>query len=141
MQESQPLSDNLRRLDIDTCQVPSRLGHAVDKTKLDRVFADKKDNRDCHRCSFGCLRGYGTGCGDHGHSLADEVSQQFRQAIVFAFQPVILDRHVLALDVAGFTKAFAETGHITCVGGPVSDKSDYWHRRLLLRACWQWASC
>jgi hypothetical protein len=35
----------------------------------------------------------------HGDLSADEVSQQFRQAIVFAFQPVVLDRHVFALDV------------------------------------------
>jgi len=35
---------------------------------------------------------------------------QRRQAIVSALQPVVLDRHVLAFDVAGFVQAFAECG-------------------------------
>ena len=39
----------------------------------------------------------------------------------------------LALDVAAFAEALAETGDITCVtfGRPVSDKPDHRHRRLL----------
>ena len=50
-----------------------------------------------------------------------------------ALQPMVLDRHVLALDVAGFVEAFAERGHITRggIGRPVSDKPDHRHRRLL----------
>jgi hypothetical protein len=49
---------------------------------------------------------------------------------------VVLDRHVLALDVAGFIEAFAETSRITrvTVGRPVSEKRNHWHCRLL-RAC------
>jgi hypothetical protein len=46
------------------------------------------------------------------HTTADQVSHQRRQAIVLALQPVVLDRHVLALDVADFAKALAERGHI-----------------------------
>jgi hypothetical protein len=38
----------------------------------------------------------------------NQVSHQRRQAIVLAFQPVILDRYVLAFDVAGFAEPFAE---------------------------------
>ena len=50
------------------------------------------------------------GRGDDGHTTADQVSHQRRQAIVLALQPVVLDRHVLALDVAGFAQALAERG-------------------------------
>jgi hypothetical protein len=76
---------------------------------------------------------------DHGHTTVNQIGHQCRQAIVLALQPVVLDRHVLAFDVAGFVEAFAERGHITRVGigRPVSDKSD--HRHLwLLRACSKW---
>jgi hypothetical protein len=50
-----------------------------------------------------------------------------------ALQPVVLDRHVLAFDVAGLVEAFAERGHKACVGigRPISDKSNYRQRRLL----------
>src|SRR6266403_1557800 len=42
-----------------------------------------------------------------GHLSANEIGQQRRQAIVLALQPVVLDRHVLAFDEAGFVEAFA----------------------------------
>ena len=50
-----------------------------------------------------------------------------------AHNPVVLDRHVLTLDVAGFVEAFAERGHIACVGigRTYADKPDHRHRRLL----------
>ena len=73
------------------------------------------------------------GRGDHGHLSADQIGHQRRQAIVLALQPVVLDRHVLAFDVAGFVEAFAERGHKARggIGRPVSDKPDHRHRRLL----------
>ncbi len=76
------------------------------------------------------------GRGDHGHTAPDQVSHQCRQAIVSALQPVVLDRHVLAFDVAALVEAFAERGHITRggIGRPVSDKPDHRQRRLL-RVC------
>src|SRR5450432_3006937 len=49
-----------------------------------------------------------------------------------ALKPVVLDRHVLAFDVAGFVEAFPERGHVTRVGisRSVSDKPDHRQRRL-----------
>jgi hypothetical protein len=46
---------------------------------------------------------------------------------------VVLDRHVLAFHDADFAEAFAERGYIARAGtgGPVSDKSNHWHCRLL----------
>jgi putative tryptophan/tyrosine transport system substrate-binding protein len=43
--------------------------------------------------------------------IADQVFHQRRQAIVLALQPVVLDRHIPAFDVAGLTKPLAERGH------------------------------
>ena len=73
------------------------------------------------------------GRGDHGHLTADQVGHQRRQPIVLALQPVVLDRHVLALDVTGFAEAFAERGHIARVafGRAVAEKPDHRQRRLL----------
>ena len=48
------------------------------------------------------------GRGDHGHATADEVGHERGQAIVLALKPVVLDHHVLALDVTGFVERFAE---------------------------------
>jgi hypothetical protein len=93
----------------------ARQGEARDKTKLDRVGTDCKYDRNCRGGSFGRDRtGRVDGRGDHRHATADEISHQRRQAIVLAVQPVILDRHALALDIAGFGKAFAERGQIAC---------------------------
>jgi hypothetical protein len=73
--------------------------------------------------------------GDHGHTTADQVIHERRQAIVLALQPVVLDHHVLAFDVAGFVEAFAERSGIAggVLGGPAIDESDDRHR--LLCAC------
>ena len=67
------------------------------------------------------------GPADYGHLSANQIGHQRRQAIVLALQPVVLDRHVLAFDVAGFVEAFAERGRKARRGisRPVSDKPDH----------------
>src|SRR5262249_4546807 len=56
-----------------------------------------------------------------------------RKAIELALQPVVLDRHVLAFDVAGFVEAFAERSDIAygVLGRPAVAEAD--DRRRLLR--------
>ena len=46
---------------------------------------------------------------------------------------MVLDRHVLALDIAGFIEAFAERGHIIheSRGRTAVDERNHGHRRLL----------
>ena len=107
-QEPQPLCHHLRVEKIDAGRVATWPGETGDKTKLDRVFADTENDRDRRRRSFGRQRGRVAGRGDHGHLSANQIGHQRRQAIVLALQPVVLDRHVLAFDVAGFVEAFAE---------------------------------
>ena len=134
MQEPQPLGRHLRGEKIDAGCVAAGPGEAGDKTKPDRVIADTEDDRDRRCCSFGRERRRDVaGRGDHGHLSADQIGQQRRQAIVLDLQPVVLDRDVLAFDVAGFVEAFAERGHKAGVGigRPVSDKPDHRQRRLL----------
>jgi hypothetical protein len=98
-------------------------------------IADAEDDRNRRCCGFGSERGPLSRRDDHGHLSTDQVSHQYRQAIVLAFQPVVLDRHVLALDVTGFVEAFPECGR-KAHGGirrSLSDKPDYRERGLRAR--------
>ena len=133
MQEPQPLGHNFLDEKIDAGRIAARPGKAGDQTQLDRVFADAEDDRDRRGRSFGRKRSRIGGRGDHGHATADEVGHERRQAIVLALQPVVLDRHVLALDVAGFVEAFTERSGMAHggLGRPAADEADDRHRRLL----------
>jgi hypothetical protein len=70
---------------------------------------------------------------DHRHLTAYQIGCQVGQSIILVLRPAILDRHILALDVAGFTNALPECGHETCsVGGRrAAEESNHWHRCLL----------
>ncbi len=92
-----------------------------------RWCADAEDDRDRRGRGFSherCLRE--AGGGNHGHALADEVGHQRGQAIVSAVQPVVVDHHVLALDVAGFVEAFKERSDNARrdIGRPAVDEAD-----------------
>ena len=137
MQEPQPLCDDFRVEKIHAGRVAAGPGEAGDKTKPDRVFTFAEDDRDRRCRSFRRERNLrGADRGDHGHLSADQIGHQRRQAIVLALQPMVLNRHVLTFDVAGFVEAFAERGHKACgtIGRPVSDKPDH-------RQCWLLRSC
>ena len=109
MQKRQPLCLQLVREKIDPRQVAARPGKAGDETELDRVFADAEDDRGRRGRSFGCKRRQvAGGRGDNGHATAHELSHERRKAIELALQPVVLHRHVLAFDVAGFVEALTE---------------------------------
>src|SRR5262249_35706715 len=72
---------------------------------------------------------------DNADATADEVGHERRQAVVFAVQPMVLHRHVLALYVAGFGEAFTERACMArgAIERPTADKADHRHG-LLLRA-------
>jgi len=72
-------------------------------------------------------RGHEPRRGDDVHLSANQIGHQRRQAIVLALQPVVLDRYILAFDVAGFVEAFAERRRKAHrgFGRPVSDKPDH----------------
>src|SRR5262249_17428961 len=56
------------------------------------------------------------------------------QSVVLVMRPPILDRHILALDVAGFTNALPECGQKTCTIGSrprAAEEPDHRHRWLL----------
>jgi Resolvase, N terminal domain len=87
----------------DAGRVAAGSGEAGDKTKLDRVLTDAEHDRNRRSRCFGRdssgLRDDGS---DHGHPTADQVGHQCRPGYrVVPFQPMVLDRHVPAFDIAG----------------------------------------
>src|SRR5215831_4518950 len=74
---------------------------------------------------------------DHRHLTAYQIGCEVGQSVGLVLRPAILDRHILALDVAGFTKALAECGQISCTidRRRAAEEPDHRHRRLLRARC------
>src|SRR6516162_7029778 len=70
---------------------------------------------------------------DHRHLMAYQIGCEVGQSVVLVLSPAILDRHILALDVAGFTKALAECGQKACTidWRRAAKEPNHRHRRLL----------
>src|SRR5262245_13010608 len=134
MQEPQPFGTNFTEEKIEPGRIAARPGEVRDETYSCWVFGDAEDDRDRRGSSFGRKRSRGVaGRGDNVHAASDEVRHQRRQATVLSFKPMVLDRYVLTLDIAGVTEAGAErrrvSRHATGRTG-VYDPDDR-HRRLL----------
>src|SRR5262249_61612201 len=117
MEKSQAFRCNLSGEKIDAGCVAARPGKAGDQTKPDWVVPHAEDDRD--RCGrrLGRLGTSGlAGRSYNGDATADEASHERRREIVTAVQPMVLARHGLALEVAGFADAFAETHPVTSAG-------------------------
>ena len=71
--------------------------------------------------------------GDHRHLTAYQIGCEVGQSVGLVLRPAILDRHILAFDIAGFTKALAECGQIGCTidRRRAAKESYHRHRRLL----------
>src|SRR5215471_5696756 len=54
-------------------------------------------------------------------------------SVIAAFRPAILDRHILALDIAGLLQTLMKRAHHGCeaVGQSAVEEPDHRHRRLL----------
>src|SRR5262245_46687842 len=134
MEKSQPFRRNLLGEKTDPGGVAARPGKAGDKTKRDWIASSSENDRDRCGRSFGRLNSSGrAGRSDNGDATADEVSHERRKAIVSAVQPIVLDHHVLPLDVAGFVEALAERSGMARggIGWPAGDKRDGRHGGLL----------
>ena len=70
---------------------------------------------------------------DHGHLTTNQLSRHRRHSVVLPLRPAIFDRHVLALDIAGFLQALTERGHHGRVPARrcAVEEPDHRHRRLL----------
>ena len=89
---------------------PGRLRLAT-RPSLDRIAADREDDRDRRGRGLGReRRGIATGATITATWRSNQIGRQRRQSIVVTFRPAVFDRHVLALDEAGFVQALAERG-------------------------------
>jgi hypothetical protein len=72
-------------------------------------------------------------CSDHRHLTAYQIGCEVGQYVVLVLRPAILDRHILALDVAGFANALLEWGQIPCTISKrrATEESDHRCRSLL----------
>src|SRR5262245_34236390 len=102
------------------------------QTKLDRVSADRENDRNGRRCRFGRERRRGAlDRNDYGHLAANQIGRQRRQSVQLTFRPAVLHCDVAALEIAGFVEASpdrVERGGFT-IGA--AEQTDHRHRRLL----------
>src|SRR4029453_626679 len=71
---------------------------------------------------------------DHPHLTAYQIGCEVGQSVVLVLRPAILNRYILALDVAGFTNALPECGQKARTIGRrprAAEKPDHGHPRLL----------
>src|SRR5262249_10063491 len=104
------------------------------QAELDRIasHAEYNRNRARRRLSRECGGGRGWR-GNHAYPTANEIGRQLWQPIESAFCPAIFDRHVLAFEVTGLSKALLDRGHkVAPLGGGGGVKEpDHRHRRRL----------
>src|SRR5262252_5714056 len=78
------------------------------KTELYRIAAGRKHNRYGGSCRFGSERTLRAGPSDHVHFALNKISDECGQTVVLALRPAVFDRHIVPLNVAGFTEPFNE---------------------------------
>src|SRR5262249_18991835 len=111
MQQPHPFAVHLAQKIIDARRVAAGTSKARHKTEFDWVLADTEDDRDGRGCSSGSERGgVISSCGDQRDLPADQVSHQCREAIILSRNPMVLDRDVTTIDVAGFVEALVKGG-------------------------------
>src|SRR5580704_13115488 len=114
--------------------VAARSVQAGDKSKHHRVGPYPEYDRDRTGCPLrGQCRLTAIDRGNNSHLTANEFGRQFRHPIVLAIRPTIFDRHVPALDMAGFVEALAERAQQVrmYVWRRAVEEPDHRHRRLL----------
>ena len=131
--ELQPFSRQLGREEIDSGRVATRPREARDKAKPDRIFGNQEHDGGRRGRLGRSHRSGRAGGGDHVDLAANEIGRHRRQSIGLILAPAIVDRDILALDVATLFEALAERPQIIRV--TVSHRgveiSDHRHRRLL----------
>src|SRR5262245_17666273 len=135
MQQPKLLCPKLSKNKRDTGDIAARPVETGDEAKLNRVAAACEDDRDCRSRRLGCNCRRGVMRSDHRHLTAYQIGCEVGQSVDLVLRPAILDRHILALDVAGFTKALPECGQIArTIDRPRAAQETYHRHRRLLRA-------
>src|SRR5262249_25373089 len=103
MQELQTLCRHFSVEKIVAGRIAARPCEAGNETQPDWVFTDAEYNGDRCCCRFGRLGSVvvASRCGYHSNSTANKVRHERRQVVKLTLQPMILHRHILAIDPAG----------------------------------------
>src|SRR5262245_31811220 len=116
--------------------IAARPVEATHEALVNRIAASREHDRNVlGRRHGGQYRSATSRRDDHVDLAADQIGRQDRQAIEPILRKTVLDRHVAAIDIAGFTQTTAERCQEV---GPVIlakhvQEPDHW-RRWLLRA-------
>src|SRR5260370_7538817 len=94
----------------------ARWGETGDDAKLQGVPGADAHDRYRRRCCLGRENRQEVARDNDGRRTVDQLSRQQRQTIVLALRPLGLDHDILALDKAGVSQAFTETGQRSCRG-------------------------
>src|SRR5262245_27970835 len=136
MQQSKLLRPKLSSDKRDTGDIAARPVETGDEAKLNRVATACEDDRDrrSRRLGHHCRGGVRS---DRRHLMAYQIGCEVGQSVVLVLRPAILNRYILALDVAGVTNALPECGQKARTIGrrPRAAKKSYHRHRRLLRAC------
>src|SRR5262245_19449383 len=137
VQQAKPFADDQHVEPTHSRDIAARPVEATHESLVNRIAASREHDRNrfchCHRSQY---RSATSRRDDHVDLAADQIGRQDRQAIEPILRKTVLDRHVAAIDIAGFTQTTAERCQEV---GPVIlakhvQESDHRHRRLL-RAC------
>jgi hypothetical protein len=132
MQKPQPLGVDLINKKVDACRVAVRSGQTSDQTKLDRVFTDTENDRIVAvavLASWAEIERPGAAITATRRRTRFAISGGRRLYCILALQPVVLDRHVLALNVSSFVEALTECSSASRVGfgPPTMNEADNRH--------------
>ena len=133
-QQLQALRLQCRGQNADPRRVSAGPVHAGHEAQFDRIAPGSEDDRDgCSRRLGRPRRRSAAGGSDHSHPMADQLGRQCRQSIVLAIGRAVLNRNVLALNIARLFQSFAEPCDEICgfCGRPGAEEPDHRHRGLL----------
>src|SRR5262249_48176991 len=113
----------------DVATRPVKAGH---QTKLDRVTADRENDRNGRRCSFGRERRRSAlDRNDHGYLAANQIGRQRRQSVQLTLRPAVLHCDIAALDIVGFFETLPDRVERAGFTIGAAKQADHRHRRLL----------
>ena len=119
VQQLQPLRRQPpRSIGVTPVTLPPGRFRLATSPSCDRIAAGGENDRNCRGRGLGGEIGRSTGRAMTRAPGAERgPSASCRQTIVLILRPAIFDRHILALDIAGFLQALTECGHLGCKAG------------------------
>jgi hypothetical protein len=133
VEQSEPLRFRRRRQKADAGGVAARPVEAFHQPYFYRITPDGEYDRDFGCCPLGRhRRGLAARRNDDSDATPNQIGGHFRQSIILAFRPSVIDRDIRALGKSCFLKAPAKRGEQRrrFARGPGTQIADDWPRLL-----------